>query len=355
MARIIKDLAHGYNAAVKSSIHPALASWTAQQCNRLGLPPAVDTLALTAEASHRQFYRRRAADGSTIIIMDSPPTLERNTAFVELAELFSANHLPVPHILAQDLAQGYLLLSDVGDRDLFAAYEAEQQDAALEAALHWLRRLQSIRSPHIPLYTAQRLRDELDIFSEWFAQAALQVRDPTSKLQNCFDALIAQADAQRKVCVHRDYHCRNLLWAVDGTFGIVDFQDALHGPLTYDLASLLHDCYYTLPEARVRHWREQFRQSVAPHVSAAAFTQDCDWMALQRQLKAIGIFARLALRDGKLTHLRHVEPTLAQAISIAERYPRLQSLSQWLGAHRDAWPAAEQRLTATLTAQSERS
>ena len=348
MARIIKDLRRGYNGSVKSTLHSTLASWADQQRQRLGLAPATITRALTAEASHRQFYRQHAADGSSLIVMDSPPALERNEAFVDLAGLFQNARLPVPHILAQDLDAGYLLLSDVGARDLYNAYEQGEQAPALRAAIDWLPRLQAVRSPLIPLYSPGRLQDELDIFCQWFAQGALALPNPRVQLADCFNALVAQADAQRKVCVHRDYHCRNLLLADNGQFGIVDFQDALHGPLTYDLASLLHDCYYALDDATVDYWREHFRLQVAPHVSPAAFAQDCHWMALQRQLKAIGIFVRLAQRDNKGSHLQHVTPTLASATAIAKRYDALRPLSQWLQQHSASWPAAKQRLQDAL-------
>ncbi|MFK7915115.1 MAG: aminoglycoside phosphotransferase family protein [Pseudomonadales bacterium] len=335
---------------MKSPLHSALAAWTNQQRAKLGLGAASTTVALTAEASHRQFYRQSANDGSTVIIMDSPPTLERNQAFVDLAALFHGAGLPVPQLLAADMNAGYLLLSDVGARDLYSAYEQGQQDAALAAASAWLHRLQPIRSPLIPLYTPQRLHDELEIFSQWFAQGALQLPDPTAALADNFTALVQRADAQRKVCVHRDYHCRNLLFERNGEFGIVDFQDALHGPLTYDLASLLHDCYYTLNDATVAHWREQFRLQAAPHIAPAAFAQDCDWMALQRQLKAIGIFVRLAQRDQKGSHLRHVAPTLIQASAIAARYSTLDPLRRWLEQHGATWPDAQLRLQQQLDA-----
>lgn len=306
--------------------------------------PASTTEALTAEASHRQFYRQSAADGTTVIVMDSPPTLERNQAFTDLAALFHGAGLPVPQVLAMDLDAGYLLLSDVGSRDLYTAYAQGQTEPALAAAIGWLHRLQPIRSPLVPLYTTQRLKDELNIFSEWFVQGALGLPDCTANLADCFADLILRADAQKKVCVHRDYHCRNLLFDSHSQLGIVDFQDALHGPLTYDLASLLYDCYYRLSPSVVAHWREQFRLRAAPHINAAAFIQDCDWMALQRQIKAIGIFVRLAQRDNKNSHLRHVGPTLQQATTIAGHYPALASLHQALLQHETLWPAAQLRL-----------
>lgn len=316
----------------------------ADQRARLGLAAALSTVALTAEASHRQFYRQTTSAGDTLVIMDSPPALERNQAFVDLATVFADAGLPVPNILARDLESGYLLLSDVGDRDLYSAYEAGEQHQALATAIDWLAQLQPVRSPHIPPYSAARLIDELDIFSQWYVQGALTQDSPAARLSDCFDALVASAIDQPQVCVHRDYHCRNLLFGADGQFGIVDFQDALHGPVTYDLASLLRDCYYRLPESVIAHWREVFRARVAPQMAPADFARAMDWMALQRQLKAVGIFARLALRDGKHTHLRHIAPTLSHLASVAARYDALAPLSHWLAEHQALWPAARQRL-----------
>ncbi|MGI9328924.1 MAG: aminoglycoside phosphotransferase family protein [Pseudomonadales bacterium] len=336
MARIIKDLARGYNAGVK----PSLAQWVAQQRSTLKLPPAAQTTPLTAEASHRRFYRLRTSGSQSLIVMDSPPKLERNQAFVDLAQVFFEANLPVPQILAKDLDQGFVLMTDVGQRDLFAAYAAGQQEPALAAALSTLVQLQGVRSEHIPAYSAGRLRDELGIFEQWFVASLLTqplataptVAFPTELFEPIAAALVAQADQQPKACVHRDYHCRNLLFSEAGEFGIVDFQDALHGPYTYDLASLLRDCYYLLPEPVVHHWCEWFRVAIAAPVAADEFRRQMDWMAVQRQLKAVGIFVRLNLRDNKPSHLRHIVPTVQQLVRLCAPYPELVPLGDLLQA-----------------------
>ncbi len=343
MARIIKDLARGYNAGVK----PSLAQWVAQQRSTLGLPPAAQTTPLTAEASHRRFYRLWAGDSQSLIVMDSPPKLERNQAFIDLARVFSEANLPVPEILAQDLDQGFVLMTDVGQRDLLSAYAAGQQEPALVAALTTLVELQSVRSEHIPAYSAARLSDELGIFQQWFVAGLLAqplatapaVAFPAEVFEPISAALIAQADQQPKVCVHRDYHCRNLLFSETGEFGIVDFQDALHGPYTYDLASLLRDCYYVLPEPVVEHWCEWFRVAIAAPVEPDEFRRQMDWMAVQRQLKAVGIFVRLNLRDNKPSHLQHVVPTVRQLVRLCAQYSELAPLGNLLQAQLPTLPA----------------
>lgn len=339
MARIIKDLRRGYNAKVQ----PSLAKWVAQQRLTLKLPADADTTPLTAEASHRRFYRQHTPGSQTLIVMDSPPALERNQAFIDLASVFRQAGLPVPQILATEPDQGFMIMTDVGDRDLYAAYGDGEQDEALAVALQTLLQLQTVRSEHIPEYTAQRLHDELQIFREWFIERTLEEVFPAATLMPMFEQLVTAADTQPKVCVHRDYHCRNLLFDRNHELGIVDFQDALHGPITYDLASLLRDCYYELPEATVTRWREWFRTRALPDLPPETFARQMDWMALQRQLKAVGIFVRLQLRDGKSSHLAHVLPTLAQIERLAGGYAEMAPLSQWLGSQR---PLIAQRLKA---------
>ena len=139
-----------------------------------------------------------------------------------------------------------------------------------------------------------------------------------------------RAQAQPQCCVHRDYHCRNLLFADSGAFGVVDFQDALLGPVSYDLASLLHDCYSTFSETEISRWRKPYLSLAPLTLDPDAFAQDLDWSAVQRQLKAIGIFARLNSRDGKPSHLPYIEPVLARLTDICRKYPELSPLGNWL-------------------------
>lgn len=313
-----------------------------------------DYQALKAEASFRSFYRvhvhPEGSPPSTAILMISPPEREQNARFETLAAVFEGQHIPVPRILARHRDHGWYLLSDLGGDDLQAIYDAaaaeapakasageegpcrqaakQRQAAALTAAIDTLARLQQVRNPAIPPYTPERLTDELGIFSEWFAGRALGAEVPPSVLP-VLGGLVDRAAGQRQCCVHRDYHCRNLLFN-DGRLGIVDFQDALMGPLSYDLASLLHDCYHTFSAEEVAHWMRYYLSIVPGGHDPEIFQADLEQMAVQRQLKAVGIFARLKLRDGRSTHLVHIAPVLDHVRLLARRHPALSPLADWL-------------------------
>ncbi len=291
---------------------------------------------LKAEASFRTFYRVRAKGGTsrsgTAVLMISPPDKEQNDQFETLAGVFGTAGIPVPEVLARDRERGFYLLSDLGERELAESYDTAAETQALTRALEVLLDLQTVVDPTIPPYTAERFRDELGIFEEWFVRKLLGLELPT-QVHGSFTALVDRTRTQLQCCVHRDYHSRNLLYDPDtGQFGVVDFQDALHGPVSYDLASLLHDCYHRFPEATVSHWRNWYLEHKPRDIDAAAFHRDLDYAAIQRQLKAVGIFSRLKLRDGKATHLQHILPTLEQTRALLERQDDLAPLADWLGA-----------------------
>lgn len=307
-----------------------LEQWADRARTATGLAAATATQPLTAEASNRQFYRQTLAGGASVIIMDSPPALERNDAFAELAAIFASAGLPVPRILAEDSARGWMLLSDLGGQDLKACYDAGAASRAVETALRWLLRWRTVRHPAIEPYSGDRLHMELGIFSEWLAARAIDQPLPEAIERDLYGWLIDSARSQPMVCVHRDWHCRNLLLDDAGQFGIVDFQDALHGPLCYDLASLLHDCYHRFDDDFVRYWRAFYRRLAAPEISPGRFARMTDAMAIQRQLKAVGIFARLQLRDGKGSHRKHIAPTVQSLLSLTASYPQTAALHRWL-------------------------
>ena len=342
-----------------------LRSWTEAA---LGAPLRHEPL--VAEASHRRFYRVYAGEvaptarlrmDSSFVVMESPPSLERNDDFVAMQRLFAAAGLPVPEIVAMDLDAGFFLLTDLGERSLEDAYGGPHRDLALELAVTHLVRLQGIAPVGVPAYEESRFRDELHIFVEWFLGGFLQ-QAPMARLPSIFEALVANVLAQPQCLIHRDYHCRNLLLAAKGRFGIVDFQDALIGPFTYDLACLLWDCYHYFDAAERRRWLRRYQEQAGfpndaddatggtssamqgggqPAAGATHFHSGCGWdeaaltraldlTALQRQFKALGIFARLWLRDGKQTHLRHIAPVLDAMREVAALYPETQPLSPWL-------------------------
>ena len=329
----------------------------------------------------------KAAPDSSFVVMESPPSLERNADFVRMQRLFSAAGLPVPGIVAMDLDAGFFVLTDLGNRSLEDAYRGPHRNLALELAVAHLVRLQGVAPEGVAAYQESRFREELHLFAEWFLGGLLQ-QAPAAAMAPAFEALVANALAQPQCLIHRDYHCRNLLLDAQGRFGIVDFQDALVGPFTYDLACLLWDCYHYFDAAERRRWLRRYQEQArfpngddgsgseaspalppptakgggcpsegasssaaktGPSPSAthcdgqgarrfhsgcgwdeAALTRALDLTALQRQFKALGIFARLWLRDGKPTHLRYIPPVLDAMREIAVLHPQVQGLHPWL-------------------------
>jgi hypothetical protein len=311
---------------------PALREWTQAQLRRLGAPGEVRWRPMRVEASHRRFYRVQwpapaDAEAGSRVVMSSPPALENNGQFVALAELFARHHIGVPKLLARDENRGYFLMSDLGQTHFEDVYAGRGPDAVLPAALQTLHRLQQIHDARIPPYLRARFEDELDIYLTWCLGALLEL-EPASALADVFRILVDATQAQPVCCVHRDFHSRNLLLTPSGDVGMVDFQDALMGPATYDLASLLRDCYHRFPEADVARWRDAYLAATPLDVDRPRFAQDLDFTALQRQLKAVGIFARLALRDGRNSHLEHIVPVLARIGELAAQYPETAALAE---------------------------
>jgi N-acetylmuramate 1-kinase len=308
---------------------------------------------VVGDASFRQFYRLRASDRD-LIAMDAPPATENNAQFIRLSSVFREAGVHVPEVLASDLEDGFLLVSDLGDLLYADVYATAQRERAIERALDTMIAIARIGDAGgvVPPYTTQRLRDELDLFETWFVDRMLH-RVLTGAERGMLDAakkrLIDVIEAQPKVCVHRDYHSRNLLWGADEVTRVVDFQDALHGPLLYDLASLLRDCYVRFDEADIARWRELYRQRALDAGLPIDGDHDelwrrLDWTAVQRQLKAIGIFARLELRDSRGSHLVDIEPVLDHLVFVCRSYIELAPLGDWLA---DAiLPAARTELAA---------
>ena len=336
-----------------------LAKWVAASVGS----PIRQMAPLLVEASHRRFFRvwfGEAADESvpetgeavpetdeaapetdeaapetgesapqSAILMASPPALERNETFVARQRLFSGAGLPVPDIIAMDREAGYFLLSDLGERQLEETYGGRDERHALELAIAHLVRIQGIEAQTVPPYGESRLRDELGIFKEWFLGRWLgEALD--SGAESAFEALIDNALGQPQCLIHRDYHCRNLLVDREGRLGIVDFQDALIGPATYDLACLLWDCYHAFDEGQRRHWQQRYRDQSRFAFTPEALARALDLTGLQRQFKAVGIFARLWLRDGKAAHLAYIAPVFAAMRRIAGGYAETRHLTAWL-------------------------
>lgn len=283
---------------------------------------------LLVEASTRRFFRARVG-ASAFVAMHAPPATEDSRRFVSLARSLRAGGLHTPEVHAFDFERGFLLVEDLGARDFEAAYREGETDAALEAAIRALVLLQSLADVGIPPYTKARFFTELGIFREWLVENLLGEEPPAWFSGVCAD-LVAATQAVPQRPLHRDYHCRNLIWCADGAVGIVDFQDALIGPVTYDIASLLRDCYHEFDEATVAKWRKRYLELAELDIGEPEFAHAFDLTAVQRQLKAVGIFARLWLRDGRRSHLTDIVPVLRRIALVARGYAQTRELAEWI-------------------------
>ena len=331
----------------------ALRQWTHTRMAEIGWRDPTRWDPLPAEASHRHFFRiapGEPKDGSgitSLVVMQSPPELENNDQFVLLARVFAAHGVGVPRVIAQEPDAGWFLLSDLGSTHLADVYETRGPNVVMPRVLETLTRIQQINDPAVPAYTAQRFREELEIFSRWFVENLLDLPFPEPRLAGCFEHLVENTQSQPQCCVHRDFHCRNLMLTSNGNIGVVDFQDALMGPAAYDLASLLRDCYYRFTEVDVTRWREAYLTLTTLPIDRDRFTEQLDLTAVQRQLKAVGIFARLHMRDRKSSHLVHIMPVLNQLRDLCGAYSEMQELAAFLD---HIGPRAAGRVEALLCA-----
>jgi N-acetylmuramate 1-kinase len=298
----------------------------------LGVDPVLEQA--SSDASFRRYWRVRQ-DGRTLIVMDAPPQQEDCSRFVRIAGQLRAIGLNAPEVLAQDLGRGLLLLSDLGERLYLDALDDDSVERLYGDALSALAALQACGPVEgLPAYDGPFLRREMDIFREWLLgthlRVALSAADATM-LDAAWDCLIANALEQPQVCVHRDYHSRNLMVVPSHNPGVLDFQDAVVGPVTYDLVSLLRDCYIAWPGDRVRGWALGYfdlavQSGVLELAHEGHFLRWFDLMGIQRHLKASGIFARLHHRDGKPGYLADIPRTLGYVVEAASGYPELAGL-----------------------------
>ena len=312
--------------------------------------PVASIAPASADASFRRYFRVTlaapwgAADGhATLIAMDAPPANEDCRPYVEVAALLRNAGVHVPRIFAADLARGYLLISDLGTRTYASVLDAANADALYDDALAALVRMQKVASEDVlPPYDDALLRRELALFPDWYVARHLQrtlTGPQAASLARVFDALVANNLAQPRVFVHRDYHARNLMLATPNP-GVLDFQDAVHGPVTYDVVSLLRDAYVEWSEERqldwaVRYWERARAASVPVAADFGAFWRDFEWMGAQRQLKVLGIFARLKHRDGKDAYVSDMPRVMRYLRKAAARYRELAPLIALLDALED--------------------
>jgi len=308
-----------------------------------GLPgPPVDRLLpASSDASFRRYFRVHRG-GSTQIAMDAPPEREALDAWLRVARILAATGVHVPPVIAVDAEQGFVLIGDLGKQHYLEALgEGADPEPLYEAAIAALVQMQSggaALASELPAYDRALLLREMELFTEWFvgrhlglAPAATQRRT----IAEAFDWLCDEALAQPVVLVHRDYHSRNLLVRADGNPGIIDFQDAVRGPVTYDLVSLLKDCYIVWPARRLNGWLDRYRERAAAAgidvgVDRAQFLHWFDTMGLQRHVKVLGIFARLWHRDGKPGYLSDLPRVLDYTIAVTSALPALAAFDEYL-------------------------
>jgi len=316
-----------------------LTRWVSAQYSLL---PGTELEPVSGDASFRRYFRAHTGQGS-LIAVDAPPAKEDSRPFVAIAQAWAGKGLPVPKVVASSLEQGFMLLSDLGNQLLLPLLKSEQAaEGWYHQALHLLLKIaDATQIPGWPLppYDDWRLRGEMELFPVWFMEKYLEWEwQPGERaiLERAFDTLSESAQAQPQVCVHRDYHSRNLM-VVDEqhhSLGVLDFQDAVLGPVCYDPVSLLRDCYVDWPRAKVEAWAllyaKQFRARHGAAFSDKQFLQWFDWMGVQRHLKCCGIFARLNLRDGKADYLKDIPRTFSYLFAVCSRYPELAELFEWL-------------------------
>jgi len=300
------------------------------------LPNTTYSLApASADASFRRYFRVTLADGSTRIVMDAPPQHEDCRPFLHVGKLFEQAGSHVPHVYAQDLEQGFLLLSDLGNTTYLQALSADNATALYGAATDALLKIQlASRDGDLPPYDEALLRRELQLFPDWYIAKHLGVTlsdKQQLKLEAVFQRIIANNLAQPSVYVHRDYHSRNLMLIADNNPGVLDFQDAVYGPITYDLASLFKDAYIQWEEPEVMDWLirywEKARQAGLPvRADFGEFYRDYEMMGVQRHIKVLGIFARLYHRDGKDGYLKDMPLVMDYLRRAAARYIDLKPL-----------------------------
>jgi hypothetical protein len=290
----------------------------------------------SSDASFRRYFRVIHQAGQQIV-MDAPPEKENIIPFITIAALFSQQEIHVPEIIHQDLSQGFLLLEDLGSDCLLDKLNANNAFKLYSSAFDSLYQIQNrieVSRCQLPYYDEALLERELAIFYQWFLSQTLKLSIPDSVTSTFNQVLITSAIEQPQVCVHRDFHCRNLMLLKNNSLGIIDFQDAVIGPITYDLVSLLRDCYIAWPSHDIEQWMSSYFDRLINagllNCSLQTFTRWFDLMGLQRHLKAIGIFSRLHLRDKKSCYLNDIPRTLNYVIQICKKYPELEPFNHYL-------------------------
>jgi len=300
----------------------------------------------SADASFRRYFRV-FNEGETTIAMDAPPEKEDCAPFIDVTQRLLDADVHAPKIIRQDLEQGFLLLEDLGNEPYLNQLNqanADLADQLYNDALQALIKIQQANTQNLPEYDADFLMTEMQYMPEWFLQTHLNINPNAVQqktINQCLNSIVIKVLAQPQVFVHRDYHSRNLMITNDDNPGVIDYQDAMLGPITYDLASLLRDCYIQWPNDQVESWvlgfkkmlEESDSQSNLSKISGEKFIEWFDYMGLQRHIKVLGIFARLNHRDGKSNYLNDLPLTLDYVMRVAQKYedtrPLFELFNQW--------------------------
>lgn len=319
-----------------------LAQWAADNIRRhADYEVKAEMTMVSGDASFRRYFRLHYRDHSWIAV-DAPADKEDNPAFVAIARAWYKHGIAVPRVIAHDFERGFMLLEDFGDTLLWSALHDDAPASSEVMALYLqaitqLLHIQSLPRTGLPPYDADLLQREMALFRDWLCaeQLGMTLSDADNRMfDELFALLQASALAQPQVVVHRDFHSRNLMRRDDGQLGVIDFQDAVAGPATYDLVSLLRDCYVRWPAALVDELAAEYWERARPQGAYlkdwAQFQRDFDLMGMQRHLKAAGIFARLNLRDGKAGYLADIPNTCRYLAEVSGRYPEMADFHQWL-------------------------
>ncbi len=291
---------------------------------------------VSGDASFRRYFRFISQELNYIAV-DSPPEKENNEAFVHVTHLLGAEGLPVPHIYYSSLDFGFFLISDLGNELLLNVLNDENANELYKKSLNALAVIQQTSASSLPLYDEKLLLQEMELFREWFLKQHLSYelsKQDNEIFDKTFNALMDNALQQPQVFVHRDYHSRNLM-NIEGKYpGIIDYQDAVQGPFTYDLVSLLRDCYIAWPEEKIKSLALEFynnlNNDIVKNTNAETFLKWFDLMGIQRHLKAIGIFSRLNIRDNKPNYLSDIPRTLNYIKEIAKNYTETKQLAEFV-------------------------
>tara|TARA_R110002049_G_scaffold252264_2_gene427437 strand:- start:160134 stop:161111 length:978 start_codon:yes stop_codon:yes gene_type:complete len=286
---------------------------------------------VSGDASFRRYFRfiaknEMGMDQIPLIAVDAPPEKENSQRFIDIALLLTDNNLPAPRIYVSS-NDGFYVQQDFGDQLLHSCLNEKTADHLYTIAMKHIVDLQRVDHSHLPAYNSELLHTEMSLFTDWFLSKHLNCTltdEYKNILASTFQVLEKNALDQPQVFVHRDYHSRNLMLLDDNHLGIIDFQDAVSGPVTYDLVSLLRDCYIDWPQEKIDTWVKEFISHLPNQYDYTQFTRWFDLMGIQRHLKAIGIFSRLNYRDNKSSYMNDIPRTMDYVLNVSKKYDELR-------------------------------